>query len=98
MLDTQQMYNKNTSKIQGVYMGVRKPLEKAKEEVDIDALIDGGAKVKEDFKRETKEWLMVNLRISADMLKEVDNAVADRVGITRTGWILEAIHEKLNKE
>lgn len=76
-------------------MGVRKPIEKAKEEIDVDALIDGGAKVKEDYKRESKEWVMVNLRISNTMLNEVDEAVNERVGITRTGWILEAIHEKL---
>lgn len=67
-----------------------------KEEVDVDSLIDKGAKVKEDSK-ELKEWLMINLRISSGMLKAVDNAVERRVGITRTGWILEAIHEKLEK-
>lgn len=72
-------------------MGVRKPLEKT----DVDALIDKGAKVKEDFKRQVKEWAMINLRISSEMLKGVDDAVAQRVGITRTGWILEAIYEKL---
>lgn len=67
----------------------------ALKEKDVDALIDGGAKVKEDVKRDSKQWIMVNLRISSEMLEEVDGAVADRVGITRTGWILEAIHEKL---
>jgi hypothetical protein len=72
-------------------MGVRKQLGK----VDVDALIDNGAKVKEDFKKETKEWSMINLRISREMLEDVDRAVNERVGITRTGWILEAIHEKL---
>lgn len=85
----------NILNIQGVYMGVRKPLEKAKDKVDVEALIDAGAKVKEDYKRGSKEWIMLNLRISSSMLKEVDEAVGERVGITRTGWILEAIHEKL---
>lgn len=78
-------------------MGVRKPLEKLKEEVDVDALIDGGAKVKEDLKKETKEWNVINLRISTEMLQEVDEAVKNRVGITRTGWILEAIHKHLRE-
>lgn len=75
-------------------MGVRKPLGN----VDIEALIDGGAKVKEDFKREAKKWPIINLRISEGMLKAVDGSVDRRVGITRTGWILEAIHQKLEKE
>lgn len=79
-------------------MAVRKPLEKMKEEADVEALIDSGAKVKEDLKQK-KKWPIINLRISEEMLKEVDQAVSHRVGITRTGWILEAIHEKLrNKE
>lgn len=78
-------------------MGVRKALEKAKENVDVEALIDGGAKVKEDLKKETKKWPIINLRIAEEMLKAVDCAVERRVGITRTGWILEAIHEKLIK-
>lgn len=78
-------------------MGVRKPLEKFKEEVDIDALIDGGAKVKEDLKKDTKKWPIINLRISVEMLEEVNGAVKNRVGITRTGWILEAIHKHLRE-
>lgn len=72
-------------------MAVSKPREK-----DVEALIEKGGKVKEDYK--SREWFIVNLRISKDMLDEVDEAVADRVGITRTGWILEAIHEKLRKQ
>ncbi|MFI0477797.1 MAG: hypothetical protein ACH349_01540 [Candidatus Rhabdochlamydia sp.] len=75
-------------------MAVRKPI--IKQEVDVDALIERGAKVKEELKKE-KEWTIINLRISTEMLKEVDQAVKDRVGITRTGWILEAIHEKLKE-
>lgn len=82
-------------------MPVRKQLEKAKEEmkeeVDVSALINQGAKVKEDMKKEVKEWVVINVRISGSMLKDVDEAVSERVGITRTGWILEAIHEKLSK-
>lgn len=82
-------------------MGVRKPLEKSKEElkgeVDVSALINQGAKVKEDLKKEIKDWTVINLRISTEMLQEVDEAVKNRVGITRTGWILEAIHKHLRE-
>lgn len=79
-------------------MSVRKPLDKIKEDIDVEALIDAGAKVKEDLKKDQKEWVIINLRISSNMLQEVDEAVNKRVGITRTGWILESIHEKINKE
>lgn len=74
-------------------MVVRKPEERAK--IDVDALIDQGAKVKEDYKKQDKEWVMINLRLPKSMLNAVDKAVDRRVGITRTGWIQEAIHEKL---
>ena len=71
-------------------MAVSKPREK-----DVEALIEKGGKVKEDYK--SKEWFIVNLRIPMSKLEEVDQAVGNRVGITRTGWILEAIHEKLRE-
>lgn len=79
-------------------MSVRKRLEKAKaDEVDVDALIDRGAKVKEDKVEATKKWTYINVRIPVDMLNDVDQTVNERVGITRTGWILEAIHEKIKR-
>lgn len=80
-------------------MSVRKRLEKKKTEpVDVDALIEKGAKVKEDMHLEDTKWSYINVRISNKMLDDVDSAVSNRVGITRTGWILEALYEKLKKE
>lgn len=80
-------------------MAVRKRLEKKKSEpIDVDALIEKGAKVKEDTVSEENKWSYIQLRISTKMLDQVDDAVEKRVGITRTGWILEAIYEKLKKE
>ena len=80
-------------------MSVRKRLERTRiEESEVNALIEKGARVKEDHLADSREWMYVNLRISASMLKNVDKCVKDRVGIVRTGWILEAIHEKLAKE
>lgn len=76
-------------------MGVRKPLEKQKDIIDIDALIDKGAKVKEDFKKVDKNWTIFNVRISNEMLKELDSVVSQCVGMSRNGWILSAIHEKM---
>lgn len=81
-------------------MAVRKPLEKVQDiKVNVEELIDRGAPVKGENKQpeETKKWTYINLRIAVDMVNNVDEAVKERVGITRTGWILEAIHEKLKK-
>jgi hypothetical protein len=72
-------------------MGVKKPF-------DIDRLITKGALVKEDCATQKKEWTHLCLRISTDMIDEINRALDTRVGITRTGWILEAIHEKLKKD
>lgn len=100
-LDVQEMYNRCTFKIHKMYRGcmsVRKPLEKQKLEIiDVDALIEKGAKVKEDIASDEKKWNYINIRISTEMLKHVDEAVNSRVGITRTGWILESIYEKLTR-
>jgi hypothetical protein len=71
-------------------------VKSALREVEVESLIGKGAGVKSD-KHSLKDWVMVNLRISKDMLEEVDEAVSGRVGITRTGWILEAIHERLKQ-
>lgn len=76
-------------------MAVRKPLVKPNN-VDVDALIEKGAKVKQEQNVEiSKKWTNINLRIPVYMVDNMDIAVGNRVGITRTGWILESIHEKL---
>jgi hypothetical protein len=80
-------------------MTVRRRIEgSGNENIDVDALISRGAKVKEDHATDKKKWTYINVRISVDMLNSVDDAVDNRVGITRTGWILEAIHEKTKRE
>lgn len=84
-------------------MVVRKPLEKVVDDMlpgDIDKFISKGAHVMEDNKEVSskKEWTNINLRIPVDMLKQIDDALNDRIGISRTGWILQAIQENLKKE
>ena len=65
--------------------------------VNVEELIDKGAPVKADIEKKQKRWKIFNLRISEDMLEQVDKAVEESVGITRTGWVLQAIQEKLKK-
>ena len=80
-------------------MSVRKPLEKTKDKnVNIEALIDRGAPVKgETNLHQKKKWKFINIRIPEEMVKEMDSIRSSRVGITRNGWILESIQEKLKK-
>ncbi len=72
---------------------VKKALSKSDINKLIDRLIDKGA----PLKKEIKEWTNIQLRISTSMLQEIDAVVKTRVGITRTGWILETLHERLDK-
>lgn len=56
-------------------------------------VIEKGAFVKADL--EKKKWVNFNLRIRTDMLSDIDLVLEDTVGISKTGWILQAIQEKL---
>ncbi len=80
-------------------MAVRRPIERQNvSEDEIDRLISKGALVKEDVKeKKTKKFSNINFRIPTDMLNQVDETLQDRVGISRNGWILEAIQEKLKR-
>ena len=82
---------------------VKKLVEKTpeKNEVDIDKLLSKGAPVKEDMvevEQEESKWTHINFRVPTQMLKKVDEALKDRVGISRNGWLLEAIDEKLKRQ
>jgi predicted HicB family RNase H-like nuclease len=75
---------------------VLKKLEKPK---SLDEFIDGGGNVASDKEpEEKKEWSHFTLRIRKDLSADIDKVLEHRVGISKTGWILEAIQEKLRKE
>ena len=63
----------------------------------IEKVIEQGGHVRADLKTSKKEWTNFTLRISKDMIEEIDIIMQDTVGISRTGWILQAIQEKLRK-
>lgn len=77
-------------------MTVSKPLEKKKP--TIDELIDRGAPVKADIKRVREQKTNLNLLIPVKLLQDIEQAMQELVGISRTGWILQAIHEKLKRK
>jgi hypothetical protein len=79
---------------------VKLPFEKKKQipKIDIEKLIDKGAPLKEDIRDEdSKKCIHINLRIPIDMLKEIDKTVDNKVGISRTGWILQTLHRELKR-
>lgn len=60
----------------------------------LNSVIDNGAKVKAD---NSKGWSNFNLRIRDDMVTGIEEDLENRIGLTKTSWILEAIQEKLRK-
>jgi hypothetical protein len=61
-----------------------------------EEIIKKGAKVIED--KPKKEWTIFNLRIPKNMIDKIEAVMERRVGISKTGWILEAIQEKLKRD
>lgn len=79
-------------------MVIRK-LEK-KEIPSIEDIINRGGDVAHEKKSGagTKEWIYINLRIRKDLADGMEKMLEDRVGMSRTSWILEAIQEKIKKD
>jgi len=76
----------------------RKPKQSAKA-VDIDALIRKGGRVAGEAEAAPVKAAAVVLRVPADVMTRVDQAVqARRVKTPRHTWLLEAILEKLERE
>lgn len=75
-----------------------KPLLK-REVSSLEAIISKGGEVAADKPQSDRKYFqMVNLRIRNDLLFQIDEKVEERIGISRTAWILEAIQDKLKKE
>lgn len=73
-------------------------IQKRKFELPTEAqkMIDKGGHVPSDLKSKPM-WTTFNLRIKKSMLDEIDEALEETVGISKTGWVLQAIQEKLRK-
>lgn len=67
-----------------------------KRRIEIEKVIDKGGQVSNDAKK--KQWTIFNLRINQQMLQQIDEALEETVGISKTGWILQAIQDKLKKQ
>jgi hypothetical protein len=62
----------------------------------LEKVIDKGGKVAADSKK--NEWYNFTLRIRTDMMKEIEDALQETVGLNKTGYILQAIQDRLRKK
>jgi hypothetical protein len=82
-------------------MTIRKKIERAEVE-DMekarDQVISRGGHVVADIEKSSpkkKEWTTLCLRIPVNMVERIDILLEERVGISRTAWILEAIQKEM---
>lgn len=69
-----------------------------KKEESRNEIISRGGHVLADLEEKKKrEWMNFCLRIPIDLLDRIEKELEERIGISKTGWILEAIQEKLKK-
>jgi hypothetical protein len=72
----------------------KKDVEKAREQ-----FIRGGGLVPSDIKKEeSDEWTKISLRIKVEAISKIDERISKKMGMNRTGWILQAIEEQFKKE
>jgi ethanolamine utilization microcompartment shell protein EutL len=78
----------------------RKPAKPAEAQpVDVDALIRKGGSVAAEAETDAGKAAAVVLRIPAEAMARIDQAVqARRVKTPRHTWLLEAVMEKLDRE
>lgn len=78
-------------------MVIKKKVEKNLEE-QRTSIIEKGGEVRADNLKKENEKHSVVLRIPLPLLEMIDKEVGSRYGMTRTGWILEAIQDKLEED
>jgi hypothetical protein len=77
-------------------------VHKPKLEEEVDKIVNKGAPVKEDVKKEEKKekedkWKLVPIRMPEKLLKELDDKIKNRIGLSRNAWILESIQKNLKE-
>jgi len=73
-------------------MTIKRKIEKT----ELNKVIEKGGHVTADM--DTKaQWTTFTLRIKRKMLKEIGEAIEDIEGLNKTGFMLQAIQEKLKR-
>lgn len=67
-----------------------------KQKIQIDKFIEKGGQVAADNEKDV-QWTNFCLRMKKSMSKEIDAILEDCEGVNKTGFILQAIREKIKK-
>ena len=80
-------------------MVVRAKIEKNEIEIEKERMkiIQQGAPISSQKNHDIKEWTNFTLRIKTQMIDDIEECLKDMAGLTKTGFILQAIQEKLRK-
>ena len=75
-------------------------IEMSDEELEKERMriIRQAAPIAEQNTAPKKEWYNFTLRIKYEMLEEIDEALKEMAGLSKTGFILQAIQEKLKRQ
>lgn len=68
-----------------------------RKKAELEKVIEKGGHVTADLNIHKPEWTNFTLRIKSSMSKEIDEALKEIDGLSKTGWILQAIREKLKR-
>lgn len=63
----------------------------------LEKVIEKGGDVAAD-KTDKKAWKLFQLRLRNDIEENIDKLLHDRIGMSKTAWILEAIQEKIKRD
>ncbi len=62
---------------------------------NLEKIIDKGGSVSADKMKNENKYYILNLRIHNELNEMIDGALKERIGLSKTAWILEAIQDKL---
>jgi len=64
----------------------------------LEKMIDKGGSVTADKRKNENKYYILNLRIHKKLNEMIEEELEDRIGLSKTAWILEAIQDKLKRE
>lgn len=77
----------------------RKPSKKQEEEVVEKLIRRGGSVAQQKESKLSQKQVYVQLRLDKSLIEKIDNLVESRpIKIPRHQWLLEAIHEKIERD
>lgn len=65
---------------------------------NLEKIIEKGGSVTADKMKNENKYYILNLRIHTELNERIEEALKERLGTSKTAWILEAIQDKLKKD